>query len=560
MPTSGRRPPVPRAPAEQPHSAQPAWVVVDDWGAGQGGMGTGALAPVRESSSEQEGDSIAGATHASSICGIGHGLQSSAMPESQTNHPASLELLLELPGPGPLHRRLGDALRGAIISGRLAPGYVLPPSRQLAEELGCSRWVVTEAYGQLSSEGHLETRTGSSTRVGPRSAPSAGRTGEATGHFTPVRIDLAPGLPDLHAFPTNAWADALRREARMIGHPDLGYPPPRGHPRFRSSVAGLMRRVRNADADHAELTAARSVNEAARWVGEALVSNGITHIAVEDPGWPRLQYSLRAAGLHVVPIRLDQQGLRVDLLRDHPHVRAVLVTPNHQFPTGTAMSADRRASLVAWAQDVEGVILEDDYDAEYRYDRRPIGVLQSLAPDRVILMKSLSKTLSPALGIGWVLAPSWLSRLAEETTPGAPPVLDQLAFTYLVEQGTYDRHLRRMRRLYRRRRDLLASRLALYLPDAHITGTAAGLHLVLRLPPEIDARSAVARMAQKSLRTVDMTAYSSVASAGVNDPPPHLNCLVIGYGNLGDRRVDEAARIVASACSSSHDPPKPASQ
>ncbi len=463
------------------------------------------------------------------------------MTEFQTN--LAWDALLELGEgrDGPLHARLSGALREAIRDGRLPAGSVLPPSRDLAGDLGCSRWVVTESYAQLAAEGYLEARVGSGTRVRPLGRSTAGLPApEGPPAWTP-RIDLAPGLPDLRAFPLARWGSALRSVTATLPYAELGYPDPAGHPRLRQVLAGYLARVRGAQADPAQVTICRGVTDATHRVCQALRAAGIGAVAVEDPGWYRLRQTAVAAGLRVVPVPVDGQGLRVGDLEDHPDVRAVIVSPTHQFPTGVVLSAERRGALLAWARRVDGLILEDDYDAEFRYDRRPVGTIQGTDPSRVALLGSLSKTLSPALGIGWAATPpAWTGPFrATAGPPAAPSTLDQLTFAEFLQAGAYDRHLRAARKRYRQRRDRLVSGLAERLPSARLLGVAAGLHLLVLLDDTVDAAAVVSRAATRDMRVANLDTYR------VRDDTFGPG-LVLGYGNLADGQVEEAVALLAT--------------
>ena len=463
------------------------------------------------------------------------------MAEFQTN--LAWDTLLELGEgrDGPLHARLSGALREAIRDGRLPAGSALPPSRDLAGDLGCSRWVVTEAYAQLAAEGYLEARVGSGTRVRPLGRSTAGLPApEGPPAWTP-RIDLAPGLPDLRAFPLARWVSALRSVTATLPYAELGYPDPAGHPRLRQVLAGYLARVRGAQADPAQVTICRGVTDATHRVCQALRAAGIGAVAVEDPGWHRLRQAAVAAGLRVVPVPVDGQGLRVGDLEDHPDVRAVIVSPTHQFPTGVVLSAERRGALLAWARRVDGLILEDDYDAEFRYDRRPVGTIQGTDPSRVALLGSLSKTLSPALGIGWAATPpAWTGPFrATVGPPAAPSTLDQLTFAEFLQTGAYDRHLRAARQRFRLRRDRLVSGLAERLPSARLLGVAAGLHLLVLLDDTVDAAAVVSRAATRDMRVANLDTYR------VRDDRFGPG-LVLGYGNLADGQVEEAVALLAT--------------
>ncbi|MFE9610801.1 PLP-dependent aminotransferase family protein [Streptomyces sp. NPDC006012] len=464
------------------------------------------------------------------------------MRVSQTNLAGDLLLNLEKQGAGPLHERVKRALRLAIREGRVEVGTVLPPSRQLAADLGCSRWAVTEAYGQLVAEGYLEARSGSATRVRWSNAPDTDVARPSARQAPAARFDLAPGLPDLRAFPRRRWADAVRAQVTQAEFTELGYPPAGGHLRLRRLLAEYLGRSRGVSTTAQDVTVCTSVTDGVRRMCHILRAQGITAVGCEEPGWTRLRQVIHAAGLEPVPIRMDHGGLRIDDLAGRPGLRAVLTAPAHQFPLGTVLVPERRAALLDWARGVDGVVLEDDYDAEFRYDRRPVAAVQGMDPSRVVLFKSLSKTLSPALGIGWVVAPPRWTRQLHQTDQvvAQPSTVDQLAFAALLESGTYDRHLRACRQRYRQRRDTLVQALADQLPGAPISGIAAGLHLILELPATVDTAAVVAAAAARSLRVADLAAYHATDARAAHG-------LVLGYGNLADSGLQEAVRHLRGA-------------
>ncbi|MEE6260209.1 MocR-like pyridoxine biosynthesis transcription factor PdxR [Plantactinospora sonchi] len=465
------------------------------------------------------------------------------MADSQTNFAWATLLDVDPRQPGrlPLHERLAQALRAAIRSGRLATGAAVPPSRALAEELDCSRWVVTEAYGKLLAEGYLSARVGSATRVSWSPEVTSPRRQDAAGPTrTTVRYDLGPGLPDLRAFPRRRWSEAVHAVTGSAVRYDLGPPGRSGHPTLRRTVAEYLRRSRGADTVPGSVTVCAGITDGLFRTARALRAEGIVEVAVEDPGWARLRAAVTSAGLRVRPVPVDTDGLRVDVLSRHPTVRAVVVGAAHQFPTGAMLSPQRRAELVRWARSVDGYVIEDDYDSEFRYDRRPIGVVQGMDPRRVFLLGSVSKTLSPALGLGWLVAPSPLTRALREANVVAapPPVLDQLALATFIDRGWYDTHLRAARRRFRTRRDLLVRELAAQLPAGRVAGTAAGLHILLHLPDGTDTARVVADAAAAGLRLADLDTYRS----GRAGSP----ALVIGYGNVGDAEIAPAVALLRS--------------
>ncbi|OSC75726.1 PLP-dependent aminotransferase family protein [Streptomyces sp. WA6-1-16] len=455
---------------------------------------------------------------------------------------------LELADPagGPLHTRLARALRDAVADGRLAAGSTLPASRVLAADLRCSRWVVTEAYAQLVAEGHFEARSGSATRVRAHAGTAATRhPGASPARWTP-RFDLLPGIPDLRAFPRKRWADMVRAATTELTWDELGYPDAAGLPRLRRQLASYLARGRGARVEPEQLVVCAGTLDGVLRLCRTLRAAGHTRVAIEDPGWTQLRLTVAAAGLTPVPVPVDGQGLRVDLLRREAAVRAVIVAPAHQFPTGVVLAPARRAELADWAREVDGLIMEDDYDAEFRYDRHPVGALQGMAPDHVALLGSLSKTLSPAVRLGWIAAPGrWTEALVARDTGGAPPpVIDQDAFSRFLTSGSYDRHLRASRLRYKRRRDRLLRELAAHLPGAAVGGAAAGFHLLLPLR-DCPADAVVKEAAGHDVRLASLDDYRTVPEEP--GPDASASTLVVGYGNLTDQAVPEAVRRLAAA-------------
>ncbi|WP_459710078.1 MocR-like pyridoxine biosynthesis transcription factor PdxR [Actinophytocola sp. KF-1] len=471
------------------------------------------------------------------VADFGSALRSNFVVVSQTNFAWATLLDVGAREQGRLHDRLARALRTAIRDGRLPEGAAVPPSRALAEELGCSRWVVTEAYGQLTAEGYLSGRVGSATRVAwsPDTVPAAQPSRAPV--TPPVRYDLSPGLPEVRAFPRRRWADAVRAVTRAVRHDDLGLPDPAGHAAARATIAQYLRRSRGADTGAASVFLCAGITDGLVRTCRALRMRGITDVAVEDPGWGRVRDAAASTGmrLHVVPV--DHDGLRVDEVAGTP-ARAVVVSAAHQFPTGSVLSPARRAALVRWARAVDGYVIEDDYDAEFRYDHHPVAVMQGMAPARVFLLGSVSKTLTPALGLGWLVAPAALTDALRSANPvaAAPPVLDQLALATFVDRGWYDAHLRASRRRYRARRDLLVRALATAVPAGRVEGTAAGLHVLLHLPDGTDTARVVHAGADAGLLLTDLDEYRT-------RPSPD-RALVLGYGNIGDTEVPHAVAIL----------------
>ncbi|SKC40034.1 MocR-like pyridoxine biosynthesis transcription factor PdxR [Krasilnikoviella flava] len=450
----------------------------------------------------------------------------------------------------PLVARLERAVRDAVHAGRVPAGAALPPSRALAETLGVSRWVVTEVYGQLVAEGFCEARIGSGTRIAAGAAAHAApkrATSTSPGPAGRARLDLAPGVPDLRHVPRAAWLRALRDALADAPDADLGAPDPAGHLAARAAVVEYLARARSTCASPDDLLVTHGATDGMARLSRALRSAGHRALLVEDPSWARLRDVARDAGLVPVPVPVDARGVDVDALvaaAARTGARAALVAPAHQFPTGVALAPERRDALVSWARASDGLVIEDDYDAEFRYDRRPVAALQGHDPGRVALLGSLSKTVSPAFGLGWlVLPPRWRERLGPQAGGPAPSTLDQLALARFLTDGGYERHLRAARGRFRRRRAGLLDALAATLPGLPVTGLAAGLHVVLGLPDGVAAAAVVRAAAARDVAVADLRRYR-VAAAPLPGTPDEA--LVVGYGNLADARVGEAVAGLAA--------------
>ena len=456
-------------------------------------------------------------------------------------HLPDLHLRVER-GSGGLADQAAAELRTAIRSGRLAGGARLPASRQRARDLGVSRGVVVEAYQQLVAEGFVVSRQGSGTRVADvHPAAPANHAVVQSMARRPIDYDLRAGTPDLSAFPRRAWLAAVRQVMKVAPPEALGYGDPGGVPQLRAELAAYLRRVRAADASADRLVVVNGVAQGLNLVLGTLARAGPIPLAVEDPHSARTFALLDAAGAVRVPVPVDDQGIDVDALRRTP-ARAVMVTPAHQFPTGVVLSPRRRAELIAWAAEVDGLVLEDDYDAEFRYDREPVGCLQALCPQRVLLLGSVSKSLAPGLRLGWVVAPPGLVEAvqrARATSDLGSPVIDQLALAHLIACGAYDRHLRHMRRRYRARRDALSQALARWLPGAAVHGVAAGIQRYVELRPDRDEAAVVEAAAERGV-AVDGVAPLRL---GGGMPP----ALVLGFARLPEHRIDQAVRLLAEA-------------
>ena len=449
------------------------------------------------------------------------------------------ELLVELnrASPEPLHRQLANGLRDAIRTGRLAPATRLPSTRVLAADLGVSRRLVVDAYSQLTAEGFLLSRHGSGTRVATVDAASTPQrdTGESPTQFD---VDFAPGSPDLASFPRHAWLRALRQGLAEIESHAFGYAAPQGLHSTRIAVADYLRRTRGVLADPQHIVLCSGATQAIALLAAVLSDEPL---AMEDPGFWLHRMVLQHNGINPIPVPVDVDGVDVETLVQSG-ATAVLATPSHQSPTGVVLSAARRTALVQWAR-ANHLVIEDDYDAEYRYDRAPVGALQGIAPDRVAYVGSTSKTLAPGLRIGWIVLPAPLVApvtLAKGLADTGSSVMDQIAFAKLLTTGGYDRHLRQMRRRYQTRRDALLRALARYLPEATVLGAAAGVHLTVRFPDGFPIAELVDRAASMRVRVEPLEpCYAAPASA-----PPGL---MLGYANLSESQIAIGVQALAGA-------------
>jgi GntR family transcriptional regulator/MocR family aminotransferase len=433
-----------------------------------------------------------------------------------------------------LRARVEHALREAVRSGRLAPGTRLPSTRALCAELGVSRGVVVDAYAQLAAEGYLHTRRGGGTTIAATLAYE--RTARSDVTLRPaVRHDMNPFRPALSGFPRAAWSAAYARVLRKVPDERLAYPYPAGEPELRATLAAYLGRVRGVRADPAQIVVTNGLRQGIELLWSTLAAGGTRRLAVEDPGWQGIRQTATAAGLELVALPVDDDGLIVERL-EQEDVDAVAVAPAHQYPTGAVLSPTRRAALVTWAQTRDALIVEDDYDAEYRYDRQPIGSLQGLEPQRVVYGGSASKTLAPAVRLGWLALPEHLVEpiaALQRLRGGMPTPLEQLALADLIERGELDRHLRRQRRRYHRQREALLAELAGQLPEVSVHGAAAGLYAVLRLP---DGLSEQAVLAAAWSRGIALEGLATTAPA-----------LVVGYANLTDAAIEPAVAALAAS-------------
>jgi GntR family transcriptional regulator / MocR family aminotransferase len=451
---------------------------------------------------------------------------------------SGVDLHLDLAGTR-VRAALESALRDAVASGRLRPDVRLPSSRALAADLGIARNTVADAYGQLVAEGWLTAVQGSGTRVARRPEATKPAAPADAGSSRRHRFDLGPGSPDVSAFPRSAWLTASRRALGVASYRALDYADPRGLPELRAALADYVSRARGVQATPDRIVVCSGFTQGFRLLCEALHARGARQLAIERYIQPATAKAAGVCGLRLATVEVDDDGAVVDQLGS---ADAALLTPAHQFPIGAPLVARRRVVAVEWALASGGLVIEDDYDGEFRYDRHPLGALQALAPQRVVYAGTASKTLAPGLRLGWLVLPMDLiddvvaaKALADRNTSA----IDQLALAQFIVSGAYDRHVRRSRLIYRRRRDRLVATLRRHAPDVRISGIAAGLHVLVELPGGVREEDVVAHAAARGLSVQGLGEYAH----GVHTHPP---ALVVGYAKPAEHAFTGAvARLAA---------------
>ncbi|ULE34912.1 MocR-like pyridoxine biosynthesis transcription factor PdxR [Mycobacterium sp. IDR2000157661] len=447
------------------------------------------------------------------------------------------------PGTRGARELLVTALREAVRSGRLTPGTVLPPSRSLATDLGLARNTVAEAYAELVAEGWLASRQGAGTWVlntGGRQVPAPRRGVRAA----PVH-NLMPGSPDVSQFPRNEWVVSTRRALTAAPAEALRMSDPRGRPELRQALADYLGRVRGVRTSPDSIVICAGTRHGVEVL--ARVFGGDRPIAVEAYGLFIFRDAIAALGSSTVPIGVDEHGAVVADL-EHLDVPATLLTPAHHSPLGMSLHPSRRSAVVEWAERTNGYVIDDDYDGEFRYDRQPIGALQALNPDRVAYLGSASKSLSPVLRLGWMVLPSGLVEPVLEAAGGEQFYVNgiaQLTMADFITSGGYDKHIRRMRLRYRRRRDTLVE--ALHGFGIGMTGLNAGLNLLLTLPggaePEVLHRAGEAGVALQGLSLM----RHPLAGPEVPDP----DGVVIGFGTPAEHSFGAAVDALCDVLAAS---------
>ncbi len=462
---------------------------------------------------------------------------------SEASQPFELLMTVLREAPGTLGTQIERQLRQAIRSGGLRAGSRIPSTRDLARQLGVSRRITVDAYAQLAAEGYLQLRQGAHPRVAHGLAVDGTvRPTDGVDDGPPPRFDFRPSRPDVSAFPRGAWARCLRDAVTTITEADLSYGDPCGVGLLRTALADHLGRVRGVVADPRRVVVTNGYLQGLGLVCAALAARGTKRLALEDPSSPEEALIAGRVGLEIVSVPVDEGGLRVDALK-RSGAGAVVLTPAHQHPTGVVLAPDRRTALVAWLRERDAVAIEDDYDAEYRYDRAAVGALQGLAPERVVYAGTASKVLAPALRIGWLVVPDGLFdavRHEKLIADQGSARIEQHAFAAFLARGDLDRHLRRMRIRYRAQRDALVAALANELPEATVAGIAAGLHATVELPPSDDP---AAIRAEARRRRVELYTLDDYRTEG----PTSAATLFLGYGQVPEAAMRAGVRELADA-------------
>jgi GntR family transcriptional regulator/MocR family aminotransferase len=451
-----------------------------------------------------------------------------------------------------LRTALERAIRDAIREGALRAGVRLPSSRRLADQLGVSRGVASDVYAQLEAQGFIE--------MSARSAPLVASVSTVPAHAAaqpkptarrPPRFDMIATRPDVTLFPLGQWMGALKHATRKLPVSALDYGDPRGEASLRATLADHLGRTRGVVADPAQIIVVQGTAQGMDLLLRVLAARGAGRVGVEDPSMELQHTQIIAAGLETVGRPVDHDGIDLGAL----DADALILTPAHQFPTGAVLSGPRRRAVLTWAREQSGLVMEDDYDAEFRYDREPVRALQGLDPARVAYLGTVSKTLAPALRLGWIVVPEDLADEAANMKlllDVFSPALDQLALQFLIESGDYDRHVRRVRAIYHERRDRLVAALTTHLPDYPVTGIAAGLHAVLQLPAGTDDQAIVREALADGIR---VECLSRFARNDENDAAG----LLIGYSRLHqastNRAVAALAKVIARVGTAPRTPP-----
>ncbi len=451
----------------------------------------------------------------------------------------------------PLIRQMYEHIRAQILCGALQEGTQLPSTRELAANLHISRNVVLEAYDQLLAEGYVESRAGSGTYVADgihfekgQSEPDVSPALSVASLRTEDQyIDFRSGLPALDLFPRRQWSQLAQHVYATAESAIFGYDNPEGRPELRTALARYLQRTRGVSCQPAHILILSGASQAFSLLNRLLLSPN-DEMVMEDPVNYEVQLILSSSGAQLFPVPVDEHGMQTDLLPLNRRPRCIFVTPSHQFPQGGILPIQRRLQLLQFARTVDGYVVEDDYDSEFRYVGSPISSLQGLCPERVIYIGTFSKILSPALRLGYLVLPTELverARSIKRLLDLHSPSLEQLILAQFIEAGYLERHIVRMKRVYQKRRDVLITRLRQHFSDqVEIVGDATGLHLVARFPqvtftPEIIA----------AIERAEVQVYPVERHAIVKDR--HLHDIILGYGHLSPAQIEQGIERIKLA-------------
>jgi GntR family transcriptional regulator/MocR family aminotransferase len=478
----------------------------------------------------------------------------------------------------PMYRQLYDWFQQAIVGGQLRPGQAVPSSRSLAAELQISRIPVFNAYEQLCAEGYLETFVGAGTRVA-RSIPDdelrpargkelqtsrralAGANTRRKSRRTAALTKTAPqpwlntfgafrvSLPALDHFPIEAWSKLVARHSRALHWQTMAYGDAMGYAPFREAIAEYLSTVRGVRCQASQILVTTGSQQALQICAHVLLDQGDL-VAIEDPGYPGARLAFRASGAQLIGIPVDDEGVQVgELIRSQDSVRAVYITPSHQYPLGVTMSATRRMQLLNWAARKGKWIIEDDYDSEYRFGSRPIVSLQGLDNHgRVVYIGTFSKVLFPAIRLGYVVVPEDLVPAFSAYRDAAdifPSTLYQAVVTDFIREGHFARHIRRMKMLYTERRNWLVQVLNAELGRTlQVVGSEAGMHLAALLPRGVDDSVIASRAAERGISAMPLSScYLHHAKR---------KGLILGYGATNEHQTKQAIRVLKTIMESQH--------
>ncbi|NMM85925.1 GntR family transcriptional regulator [Rhodococcus sp. SRB_17] len=459
-----------------------------------------------------------------------------------------MDLHIELPHGMGVKAALLQGLRNAINTGGLKPGTRLPPSRSLAVDLGVSRNTVADCYTELANAGWLITRQGSGTVVASL-ADAEPDEGNAKSPSTPREqeppapaLSFIPGSPDVSSFPRAQWISSARRSLTSAPNDAFSATDPRGRIELRTALSSYRGRTRGVRTDPEHIIVCASSGHGLTLIARVLQET----VAVDAYGLHLHRNLLAGEGIRTVPILVDESGTCTEQLAS-TQARVALLTPTHQFPLGGPLIPSRRRTALEWASDSGGIVIEDDYDGEFRYDRKPVGALQAVAPQHVAYLGTVSKTLSPAIRIGWMVLPD---RLIEPVLALKGPyerwvsATDQLTLADFIDSGRFDAHIRKMRTSYRRRRDQLVDTLEHRLPEVRIAGISAGLHAVIQLPRGTEG-AILSAARGLGLDLVGMSTFRHPDSAYTG-----TDGIVVGYSTPAPSRYSDALERLCTAMES----------